>query len=240
MGDPINIKTKRKRAKGFIKDIIGDIPKSGLFQSKVLGKTQDLVARAVAMPDPALNMDQIGVPKDALWKMFKPFVMRRLVQRGIPALAAADAIENRTPQAQEALEREIKERPVMMDRAPALHKFNMMAGYAVPRNDTSLGFPVSTAPGYNADFDGDQLNLHVPVTEEAKEEAVKKLLPSTNLFSIKTHGVHFVPQHEAGLGLYFASKTPNKTAVKKFSTQEEAIQAYRDGTIKLNDPIEVG
>lgn len=237
--DPINPKTLNKNAKGFIQEIVGKPAKRGLFQYKVLSKTQDLVGRGVLQPDPTLNIDQIGVPEEALWKQFKPFIMRRLVRNGMPAVQADKYIEDRRPEAQAALDEEIKVRPVMIDRAPQLHKFNVMAGFAVPRKDTSIGFPVSTAAGYNADFDGDQMNVNVPVTEEARKEAIERMLPSKNLFSIKQHDVQFIPTQEAVLGLHYATKDPSKKLVRKFKTAKDAIRAYNNNEISINDRIEV-
>ncbi len=239
IGDPVNIKTKNKNAKGFIQEIIGDTAKRGMFQYKVLAKAQDLSGRAVALPDPTLNIDQVGIPEDTLWTIYKPFIMRRLVRKGIPLLKADEYIEDKHITARHALEDEIKERPVMIDRAPSLHKFSIMAVYPQPRKDKSLGFPVLIAPGFNADFDGDQLNINVPVTEEARLEAINKMLPSRNLFSIKEHEVLITPQQEAGLGIHYASMTPSKKRPLEFKNYNEALQAYNHGRIKINDPVKI-
>ncbi len=237
--DPVSIKNKNKNLKGFVRQIVGGTPKAGLFQNKVLGKLQDVTGRAVVIPDPTLDMDQVGIPEDMAWKVFKPFAMRKLVTRGMPAVRADQEIEDRTPSAKKALEDVMGERPVLVNRAPTLHKFNVMALRPVMRNDRNIAMPAVIESGFNLDHDGDQMNLHVPVTDAAVHEAFDKMLPSRNLFSLKGRQAHYLPMQEATLGLYKATSKTKSGKVKKFATKADAIAAYRRGELDLSDPVEI-
>ena len=141
LGSPVSPKTKAKNAKGFIQQIIGNQPKTGMFQRKVISKGQDLSGRAVVIPDPALGMDEVGLPEEMAWKVYRPFVMRDMVRRGVPAVQADEEIENKTPRAKQALLNSMEDRPVIINRAPTLHKFNILAVKPKLRNDKSLAVP---------------------------------------------------------------------------------------------------
>lgn len=238
LGDPVSPKARAKGMKGFIKQITGTIPKMGLFQRKVISKPQDLSGRAVVVPDPALGMDEVGLPKEMAWKLFRPFMLRDLVRKGMKATQANQEIENRSSRAQQALFRAMDERPVIINRAPTLHKFNILAVKPKLRNDKSLAVSSLIASGFNLDHDGDQMNVYVPVRPEAVAEANEKMLPSRNLFALRTKSPIHTPVQDAVLGLYQATSPSNKP-VRKFNSKEEAIAAYRRGEISANDPIEV-
>jgi DNA-directed RNA polymerase subunit beta' len=239
LGDPVSIKNKNKNVKGFIRQIVGNTPKTGMFQSKVLGKQQDVTGRAVVVPDPTLDMDQVGLPEEMAWKVFKPFTMRKMVTRGVPASRASQEIDDRTPGAKKALQVVMEERPVLVNRNPSLHKFNLMALRPVLRSDRNIAMPATIASGFNLDHDGDQMNLHVPVTDAAVNEAYDKMLPSSNLFSLKNRRAHFLPMQESTLGLFKATTREKSGKVKKFSSKSEALAAYRRGEVEVDDPIEI-
>ena len=128
---------------------------SGLYQSKVISKPVDVVGRGVIAPDQNLDMDQMGIPADSAWVLYKDFVMRRLVQRGYPAVRAAEMIQQRDPHALHELEGEMSVRPVIADRAPTWHKFNLMAFYPHIVEGHTVRMSPITAKGFNADYDGD-------------------------------------------------------------------------------------
>ena len=240
LGDPIHPKTAQKGVKGFIRSLSAGGPKAGMFLSKVVGHTVNTVGRGVVVPDSELDMDTIGVPENIAWKLYAPFVMRRMVKAGMPAQNAALNIERRTDFSKKFLLSEMNERPVLYNRAPSLHKFNVMA--SKPHLVTGDGIhisPLAIKP-MNMDFDGDAINIHVPISDGAVKEANSKLMPSQNLFDIKQRRVHYTPSQEFTLGIWSAS-SPNKTkAPVKYKKVEEALQAYKNGEIDIDTPVEIG
>lgn len=233
------VKKGEKPLKGFISQIVGTSPKLSMFQNKVLKKRQDLTGRAVIGPDPELGIDQAGVPEDMAWKLYSPFVMRKLVELGRTPLDADEVIKNRTEEAKKILIREMEQRPVLVNRNPSLHKYNIMALYPKLTQDKILTLPPLIEEGFNADHDGDAMNIHVPVSADAVSEAKEKLLPSQNLFKGARNKAYWVPSQEAVIGLYRATKPRGTRVVRVFKTAEDAKKAYRQGKIKINDMIEV-
>jgi hypothetical protein len=241
LGQPITPEGRSRRLKGAIRQVIGTSPKTGLFQSKVLSKPVDVVGRGVVVPDPHLDMDSVGIPEDSAWTLYKDFVMRRLIRRGYPSLRAAELIQKRTPEAREMLNAEMKYRPVLLDRAPTWHKFNLLAFYPhIVEEESTIRVSPLVTNGFNMDFDGDQANFHVPVSEKAVEQAKRKMLPSRNLFSLTDlQSIRHAPTMEMTMGLYWLTRPPSDKEPIVFQTVAEAKEAYREGKIRANDPIEV-
>jgi len=240
LGDPLNIKNKSKGAKGFISTIVGDQPKTGFFQHKVYSKTQDLVSRGVATPDPSLSMNEISIPRDAAWRMFKPFVLGRMIQQGIPAVDANNDIINESPRAFTNLCAEMKERPILMNRNPSLQKYNVMGFYAKINNDNVIKTSPPICVGFKLDHDGDQVNLHIPSTPEAVREVKEIMMPSKNLFHLKDKKVHYLPAQGAILGLYSMTQQPTGKKIKKvYNSMEELKEDYLKGTVKTTDLVEI-
>lgn len=238
LGDPITPEGQSKRLKGAIRQVIGVNPKTGLFQSKVISKTVGNVARGVVTPDPNLDMDSVGIPADTAWTLYKDFVTRRLVRKGYPATRALELIDKRSPEAREMLDAEMQERPVIMDRAPTWHKFNLMAFHP----HIVEGHIIRTSPlitkGYTMDHDGDQVNMHVPISDKAVEQTLAKMMPSKNLTSLTDlRTVRHAPSMEMTLGLYQLTQPASTKPPKVFATAKDARHAYEDGLIKPNDPI---
>jgi hypothetical protein len=155
LGDPITQEGRSKRLKGAIRQVIGQSPKYGMFQSKVLSKPVDMVGRGAVIPDPNLDMDSLGIPESSCWTLYKPFVTRRLVRRGIQPAKAVEMIEKRMPEAKSELIDEMSKRPVLFTRAPSWHKFNIMAFYPqMVDGDVVHVSPLITS-GMNMDFNGD-------------------------------------------------------------------------------------
>jgi DNA-directed RNA polymerase subunit beta' len=242
LGEPITTEGQSKRLKGAIRQIIGTNPKSGMFQSKVISKTVGGVGRGVVTPDPNLDMDSIGIPEDSAWKIYQDFVMRRLKRRGYPATRALEMIQKREPTAQAMLEAEMSSRPVLVNRAPVWHKFNLLAFYPHIAEGSTIRVSPLITKGFTMDFDGDQANFHVPVSDKAMQQAKDKMLPSKNLFSLTDlRSVRHSPSMEMTLGLYWLTRGMNKNkAPVRFASAKEAQQAYKEGKITLNDPIEIG
>ena len=229
-----------REAKGFIEQITGSgSPKSGFLHKKILKRQQDLSGRATATPDATLNIDQIGVPEDMLWSTYSKFIMRGLVNQGYKPLAAREMIENRHVAAQNILNHEITQRPMFVNRAPSLHKHNVVAAYPVSVQGKSLRVNPFMETGMNLDYDGDAMQLYVPVTQPAVNEA-RDLTMSSLLFGDKhPNDLMVFPQHEAILGTYLATHKKEKGPVRKFKTKKDAMRAYHNGEITMNTPVEI-
>jgi DNA-directed RNA polymerase subunit beta len=237
---PTSPQLQGRDVKGFIEQIAGSgSPKSGFLHKKVLKRQQDLTGRATATPDNTLDIDQIGIPEDMLWTTYSKFIMRGLISQGYKPLDAQKMIEERHPAAKTVLDQETKQRPVFVNRAPSLHKHNFVAAYPVPVSGKSLRVNPFMERGQNLDYDGDAMQIHVPVTTKAVEEARKLTL--SNLLFTDSHADDLVifPQHEALLGTYLATKPQVTSAVRKFKTKKEAMDAYHRGEITMNTPVEI-
>jgi len=241
LGDPLHPKLQEKRVSGVLKHIFGSSPKHGTVQRRLLSSTVDLVGRAAITPDPDLDMDRIGLPENRAWKVYEQFVIRRLKRRGLPLGEAVKQVKNRSPLARQELVGEMEHRPVIMARAPVLHRFGIMAFFPKLTKDETVHISPLIVKGFNADFDGDAVNYHVPVLESAREEAIERMLPSKNLLSptdFKT------PLHIAGqeyiAGLYAAtSKAKKPKPTHRFSSKQDAIRAYYRGDISADTPVEI-
>lgn len=240
LGGPITAEGQAKNLKGAIRQVIGQIPKLGQFQSKVISKTQDLVGRSVITPNRNLDMDQIGIPEEMAWEIFKPFVERKLVQRGYAPLTVKNMIDERNATAKHILEDVMEERPVLMDRAPTWHKFNIMAFRPHITEGRSINVCPLVCGGFNADFDGDTVNIHVPASDKAAKQALDKMLPSKNLFSLTDmKSMRYKPEKEQISGLWALTRGRTRKPVRYFNSKAEAIAAYRSGEIGPNDPVEI-
>lgn len=240
LGDPTQPKNQERQVKGFLQHVFGSSPKYGTVQRKLLSTTVDLVGRAVITPNPDLNMDEVALPEDKAWEVYKPFVVRGLVRRGMPRMQALDAVEQRNKPAMAELQTQMNSRPIIINRAPVLHRYGMMAFYPkLTKNKVMEVNPVITK-GFNADFDGDAMQYHVPSTEDAAKEAVEKMLPSKNLFATASFKAHYVPNKDYQAGVYLASsRVDKKTKPRIFSSKQEAIAAYRRGEIDVDTQVQI-
>lgn len=216
----------------------GKQPKKSFFQSRVVGKSQDLSGRSVIIPEPELNLDEVAIPKVMAMEMYKPFIAKEMV-RSLAAKNPLDAlikIKNNEPSAVKALEKVFKERPVLMKRDPGLHKFSLQAFKPKLTDGKAIKIHPLVCGGLNADFDGDTMALYVPVTQEAVDEALTTMLPSKNLFSPTHYGVMPVPDQDAVLGLYLATKWGKKqnfTAMK----ETDVVDRIKKNVLKPSDVI---
>ncbi len=238
LGDPVNVKNKERNVRGLLRDFVGKgSPKGGSFQRRVMGGTVDTVGRSVIIPDPTLDMDEVSVPNGMAWKLFEPFVMRELIKGGMPAVAAKNMIETQGDQARKVLDDVMTKRPVILNRAPTLHKHNITGHLAKRHEGHAIKVPLATLAGWGADFDGDAMNVHVPVSDDADKDVLEKMLPSKNLYSAKTMSIHMKPEQISLLGLYRATAAADKQPPVVFKSEAEVIAAYSRGEITPNTPV---
>ena len=239
VGEPVSPSAEKRGAKGYLAAITGPRPGLGFFQSKLRKRQQDVSGRATIAPDPTLSMDEIGMPEGMLWGMYSKFVIGRLVRRGYTATDAQKMVDDRTPVAREELINESRERPVMVNRAPSLHRFNIVGAYPKIVEGKTVRLNPFAEKGMNADYDGDALQVHAPVTPGGVED-VKKMTLSHMIFADKRPGVlNIAPDMESILGLHRATQAPTGMKTKHYESQEEAKAAYHRGDLGLNDPIEI-
>ena len=241
IGDPVSPQLQGRGVKGFISQISGQgSPKQGFLFKKVLKRQQDMSMRGTATPDNTLDMDQIGVPEDMLWVTYDKFIMKGLIGQGFPATRAKEMIEERHPAAKAVLAQELKTRPIFVNRAPSLHRHNMVAAFPVAVAGKSLRINPFMEKGQNLDYDGDTMQLHVPVSPKAVAEA-RELTLSKLLFGDKNRDdLMIFPQHEAIIGAYLATSGAAKGRKRKFATKADAMAAYKRGEITLGTPVEIG
>jgi DNA-directed RNA polymerase subunit beta' len=206
-------------------------PKTGYIHGRMLKRRQDVSATNVIVANPKLGIDEIGLPEATAWKTFRPFAIRELRTMGMTPLQAKKAIDDKTPHARKALEKVVGERHVIINRAPTLHKFSVMAfkprlvpGYA-------MEIPPLIVGGFNADFDGDTMGIHVPLSAEANAEAAK-MLPSKHLYKPGSKKLQPKIEHEYVLGLFKISR-PNTSAVrvKRFNGKGEVLSQLQSRKI---------
>lgn len=241
LADPVHPKLQEKQVRGFLKHIFGSSPKFGSVQRRLLSSPVDVVGRAVIAPDPDLDMDSVGLPEGRAWDVYNDFVARRLVRRGLRATEALRHVKERTPEAREELLKEMDSRPVFISRAPVLHRFGIMAFKPrLVKGDVLKVSPLIVG-GFNADFDGDAMNYHVPIMEKARKEALERMLPSRNLLSPADFKTPMAtPSQEYVAGLYAATEAPDKKQKPHYFTDAKAaIQAYERGDIPINAVVQI-
>lgn len=239
VGDPVSPGVERRGAKGYIATITGSRPGSGFFQSKLMKRQQDVSGRATIAPDPTLSMDEIGVPTDMLWGMYSKFVIGRLVRRGYSAIDAQKLVEIKAPIAKDELINESRERPVMVNRAPSLTRHNIIGAYPRMTEGKTITLNPFAERGTNADYDGDAMQIHAPVTAAGVED-VKRMTLSHQIFADRRPGMlNVAPDMEAVLGLHRATQQASDRPSKHFASLQDALTAYHRGDIELNDAIHI-
>ncbi|MBP7768283.1 DNA-directed RNA polymerase subunit beta' [Candidatus Woesebacteria bacterium] len=205
--------------------------KQGRFRQNLLGKRVDYSGRSVIVVGPELKLNECGIPKDMALEMFKPYVLRELIVQGIApnVKSARQQIERREPVVYGILEQVITNHPVILNRAPTLHKLGMQSFYPMLIEGNAIRLHPCVCSGYNADFDGDQMAVHVPLTKEAQEEARTLMMSSHNLLKPANGEPITVPNKEMAMGIYYlTSVDESKPAIKSiFSDISEAYHAYQ-------------
>ena len=217
--------------------------KQGRFRQNLLGKRVDYSGRSVIVVGPELRMDQCGLPKKMALELFKPFVMKGLVDKEYAhnIKNAKKMVEQVDDRVWGILEEVIKGHPVLLNRAPTLHRLGIQAFEPVLVEGKAIKLHPLVCPPYNADFDGDQMAVHLPLSEEAKTEARTLMLSTTNLLAPADGNPITVPTQDMVLGVYYLTtlKEDIKGAGKIFSRPAEAIKAYDTDKIYLQARIKV-
>ncbi|MGI6777952.1 MAG: DNA-directed RNA polymerase subunit beta' [Acetivibrionales bacterium] len=217
--------------------------KQGRFRQNLLGKRVDYSGRSVIVVGPELKIYQCGLPKEMALELFKPFVMKKLVNDGLAhnIKSAKRMVERVRSEVWDVLEEVIKEHPVLLNRAPTLHRLGIQAFEPVLVEGRALKLHPLVCTAYNADFDGDQMAVHVPLSAEAQAEARFLMLSANNLLKPQDGKPVTVPTQDMVLGSYYLTieKEGEKGEGKVFSSCEEAIMAYNEGYIQLHAMIKV-
>ena len=217
--------------------------KSGRFRQNLLGKRVDYSGRSVIVVGPELKIYQCGLPKEMAIELFKPFVMKELVANGTAhnIKNAKKMVERLQPEVWDVLEDVIKEHPVMLNRAPTLHRLGIQAFEPILVEGKAIKLHPLVCTAYNADFDGDQMAVHLPLSVEAQAECRFLLLSPNNLLKPSDGGPVAVPSQDMVLGIYYLTQErPGvKGEGKFFKNLNEAILAYENGVITLHSRIKV-
>ena len=217
--------------------------KSGRFRQNLLGKRVDYSGRSVIVVGPELKIYQCGLPKEMAIELFKPFVMKELVQNGTAhnIKNAKKMVERLQPEVWDVLEDVIKEHPVMLNRAPTLHRLGIQAFEPILVEGKAIKLHPLVCTAFNADFDGDQMAVHLPLSVEAQAECRFLLLSPNNLLKPSDGGPVAVPSQDMVLGIYYLTQErPGATGEGKiFKSVNEAILAYENQAITLHSKIKV-
>ena len=217
--------------------------KQGRFRQNLLGKRVDYSGRSVIVVGPELKMYQCGLPKEMALELFKPFVMKRLVETKVSQniKAARKAVERAKPEVWDALEVVIKGHPVLLNRAPTLHRLGIQAFEPVLVEGRALKLHPLVCTAYNADFDGDQMAVHVPLSAEAQAEARFLMLAAGNLLKPSDGKPVVVPTQDMILGSYYLTldKDGEPGEGKAFKDVDEALMAYQTHYVTLHSKIKV-
>ena len=217
--------------------------KSGRFRQNLLGKRVDYSGRSVIVVGPELKIYQCGLPKEMAIELFKPFVMKELVQNGTAhnIKNAKKMVERLQPEVWDVLEDVIKEHPVMLNRAPTLHRLGIQAFEPILVEGKAIKLHPLVCTAYNADFDGDQMAVHLPLSAEAQAECRFLLLSPNNLLKPSDGGPVAVPSQDMVLGIYYLTQErPGALGEGKvFKSVNEAILAYENEAITLHSKIKV-
>ena len=217
--------------------------KQGRFRQNLLGKRVDYSARSVIVVGPELKMHECGIPKLMAAELFKPFVIRKLIERGIvkTVKSAKKIVDRKEPVVWDILEHVMKGHPVLLNRAPTLHRLGIQSFQPKMIEGKAIQLHPLSCTAFNADFDGDQMAVHLPLGNEAVLEAQMLMLASHNILNPANGAPITVPSQDMVLGLYYISKLrPGaKGEGLKFYGPEEAIIAYNEGRVSLHAPVHV-
>ena len=242
--EPTSYLHRVKNKKGFISQIDGGKAKQtkeGFFQDKVMERRQDLVGRSTIILNPDLGGDEIGIPKEMATKIFQPFIMKKLVSWGYSPLEAQKQIKDNTKVFDRARQVVSDERLVIANRAPTLHRWNMTAFNPKLTDGKSIEMPaVVITRNFSGDFDGDALQIHVPVSQAALKEA-EKMKPSASMLKTGYDTVLNTPSMDAVVGSWLVSKgMGGSKEVKKFTSIDEAKFAYKNNNLNYADMVDIG
>ncbi len=222
--------------------------KQGRFRENLLGKRVDYSARSVIVVGPELKIWQCGLPKKIALELFQPFIIRKLKEHGLADTikSAKRMLERRDPEVWDILEQVIQNHPVMLNRAPTLHRMGIQAFEPVLVEGNAIKIHPLVCTGYNADFDGDQMAVHLPLSVEAQTEAHVLMMSTHNIFSPANGNPIVSPSQDIVMGVYFltCAHGDNTKALRRFKDLEEALLCFQlphsdPRRISFHDPIEV-
>ena len=217
--------------------------KQGRFRQNLLGKRVDYSGRSVIVVGPELKIYQCGLPKEMAIELFKPFIMKRLVQEGQASniKSAKKMVERGKPEVWDALETVIKGHPVMLNRAPTLHRLGIEAFEPILVEGRAIKLHPLVCTAFNADFDGDQMAVHLPLSAEAQAEARMLMLSANNLLKPQDGKPVTIPSQDMVLGSYYLTidRETEPGAGKVFRNVDEALMAYDEGVVGIHAPIKV-
>lgn len=217
--------------------------KQGRFRQNLLGKRVDYSGRSVIVVGPALRLHQCGLPKKMALELFKPFIFGKLEQRGLATTikAAKKMVERELPEVWDVLAEVIREHPVLLNRAPTLHRLGIQAFEPVLIEGKAIQLHPLVCAAYNADFDGDQMAVHVPLTLEAQLEARALMMSTNNILSPANGEPIIVPSQDVVLGLYYMTREAvnKKGEGRIFADLQEVDRVYRSGDADLHAKVKV-
>ena len=243
LGDPISGASRGRSLKGLLVQIAGEgTPKAGIFHSKILSKKQDFSGRGTIYAEPRLGFNQMGIPKDTLWTMYKFHIIRDLSRQGYSYVNAEKAYADRSDAATASFGKIIKDVPILANRNPTLMKSNISAFFPVPVEGNSIGVNPLHLPMFAGDYDGDALSLFLPMGPAAVREAKEKLLPKQQIYDSRSgFGTSLIaPGHEAILGSVHLTEPDMSQKPVHFESEEHVLEALKAGTIQENTPITIG
>ena len=218
--------------------------KQGRFRQNLLGKRVDYSGRSVIVVGPSLKMYQCGLPKEMALELFKPFVMKELVAKGLAhnIKSAKRKVERVSPEVWDVLEEVIREHPVLLNRAPTLHRLGIQAFEPVLVEGRAIKLHPLVCTAYNADFDGDQMAVHVPLSIEAQLEARLLMMSPLNIFSPSSGKPIITPTQDITLGCFYLTaepRTPRKPdqRLPLFASKQEVLFAYDEGALRTHDRV---
>ncbi|OGK56883.1 DNA-directed RNA polymerase subunit beta' [Candidatus Roizmanbacteria bacterium RIFCSPLOWO2_02_FULL_38_10] len=219
--------------------------KQGRFRQNLLGKRVDYSGRSVIIVGPDLKINQCGLPKEMALELFKPFLLREVIIRGLAQniKSARNFLDRKEPVVYDILEEITKNHPVLLNRAPTLHKLSVLAFFPVLTDDYAIKLHPTVTAGYNADFDGDQMGVFVPLSQRAITEVSTRMLPEQNLLKPSDGSPIVLPTKEMALGCYYLTTIDDKynslkdEQLKYFASEDESMVAYRLHKIATREPI---
>src|ERR1700690_172027 len=219
--------------------------KGGRFRQNLLGKRVDYSGRSVIVIGPELKLNQCGLPKKMALVLFEPFIIRRLKELGYvhTVRSAKKMIEKQTPEVWDILEEVTKGHPVLLNRAPTLHRLSVQAFEPQLIEGEAIRIHPLVCTAYNADFDGDQMAVHVPLSVEAQMEARLLMMAQNNIFSPSSGKPIITPTQDITLGCYYVTaeprNSPTNVTLKLFGNKSEVVFAYADGAVTTHERIRI-
>ena len=221
--------------------------KQGRFRQNLLGKRVDYSGRSTIIVGPELKIDQCGIPKEMAIELFKPHLLREIILRGLaPNIKSAkNYLEQKEPVIYDILEEVTKDHPILLNRAPTLHKLSILAFYPVLTDSYAIKLHPTVCAGYNADFDGDAMGVFLPLSNNSIDEIKKRMLPYQNLLKPSDGTPIVLPNKEMALGIYYLTTINTKyndmkdEELKTAASEDEAISLYQLAKIELREPLHI-